>query len=70
MWRMQRESKNRSEQKRLFFLLKLPAIRFLLLFLHFVIFRLEMRKNEPTYNLLNAINYPEDLRQLSVEELA
>ena len=23
-------------------------------------------KNEPTYSLLNAINYPKDLRQLSV----
>ena len=66
---MQRESKNRSEQKRLFFLLKLPAIRFLLLFLHFVIFRLEMRTEPTTYNLLNTITFPEDLRQLSVEEL-
>ena len=69
IWRMQRESKNRSEQKRLFFLLKLPAIRFLLLFLHFVIFRLEMRTEPTTYNLLNTITFPEDLRQLSVEEL-
>ena len=69
MWRMQRESKNRSEQKRLFFLLKLPAIRFLLLFLHFVIFRLEMRTEPTTYNLLNTITFPKDLRQLSVEEL-
>ena len=69
MWRMQRESKNRSEQKRLFFLLKLPAIRFLLLFLHFVIFRLEMRTEPTTYNLLSTITFPEDLRQLSVEEL-
>ena len=69
MWRMQRESKNRSEQKRLFFLLKLPAIRFLLLFLHFVIFRLEMRTEPTTYNLLNTITFPEDLRRLSVEEL-
>ena len=69
MWRMQRESKNRSEQKRLFFLLKLPVIRFLLLFLHFVIFRLEMRTEPTTYNLLNTITFPEDLRQLSVEEL-
>ncbi len=66
---MQRESKNRSEQKRLFFLLKLPAIRFLLLFLHFVIFRLEMRTEPTTYNLLNTITFPKDLRQLSVEEL-
>ena len=69
IWRMQRESKNRSEQKRLFFLLKLPAIRFLLLFLHFVIFRLEMRTEPTTYNLLSTITFPEDLRQLSVEEL-
>ena len=67
IWRMQRESKNRSEQKRLFFLLKLPAIRFLLLFLHFVIFRLEMRTEPTTYNLLNTITFPEDLRQLSVK---
>ena len=58
IWRMQRESKNRSEQKRLFFLLKLPAIRFLLLFLHFVIFRLEMRTEPTTYNLLNTITFP------------
>ena len=64
-----RESKNRSEQKRLFFLLKLPVIRFLLLFLHFVIFRLEMRTEPTTYNLLSTITFPEDLRQLSVEEL-
>lgn len=26
-------------------------------------------KNEPTYSLLNAINYPKDLRQLSVDQL-
>ena len=26
-------------------------------------------KNEPTYSLLNTINYPEDLRQLSVDQL-
>ncbi len=26
-------------------------------------------KNEPTYNLLNAINYPEDLRKLDVDQL-
>ena len=26
-------------------------------------------KNEPTYSLLNTINYPEDLRQLSVDHL-
>lgn len=26
-------------------------------------------KNEPTYNLLNAIDYPEDLRKLNVEQL-
>lgn len=26
-------------------------------------------KNEPTYNLLNSIHYPEDLRQLNVEQL-
>lgn len=26
-------------------------------------------KNEPTYNLLNSINTPDDLRQLSVEQL-
>ena len=26
-------------------------------------------KNEPIYNLLNAINYPEDLRKLDVDQL-
>ena len=26
-------------------------------------------KNEPIYNLLNAINYPEDLRELDVDQL-
>ena len=26
-------------------------------------------KNEPIYNLLNAINYPEDLRKLNVDQL-
>ena len=25
--------------------------------------------SEPTYNLLNSINYPEDLRKLTVEQL-
>ena len=56
-------------KQRAFFLLKLPVIRFLLLFLHFVIFRLEMRTEPTTYNLLSTITFPEDLRQLSVEEL-
>ena len=45
------------------------VIRFLLLFLHFVIFRLEMRTEPTTYNLLNTITFPEDLRRLSVEDL-
>ncbi len=26
-------------------------------------------KNEPIYNLLNTINYPDDLRRLDVEQL-
>ena len=52
-----------------FFLLKLPVIRFLLLFLHFVIFSTVMKTESTTYNLLNSISYPEDLRKLSVEQL-
>lgn len=27
-------------------------------------------KNEPIYNLLNTINYPDDLRRLDVEQLS
>lgn len=45
------------------------GIRFLLLFLHFVIFSTVMKTETTTYNLLNSISYPEDLRKLSVEQL-
>ena len=45
------------------------AIRFLLLFLHFVIFSTVMKTESTTYNLLDSISYPEDLRKLSVEQL-
>ena len=45
-----------------------PSV-FLLLFLHFVIFSTVMKTESTTYNLLNSISYPEDLRKLSVEQL-
>ena len=43
--------------------------RFLLLILQFVILRTEMKTETASYNLLNSISDPEDLRKLSVEQL-
>lgn len=46
----------------IFFPQKGNTFRFLLLILQFVILRTEMKTEPTTYNLLNSISDPEDLR--------
>ena len=53
----------------IFFPKKGNTFRFLLLILQFVILRTEMKTEPTTYNLLNSISDPEDLRKLSVDQL-
>ena len=53
----------------IFFPQKGNTFRFLLLILQFVILRTEMKTEPTTYNLLNSISDPEDLRKLSVDQL-
>ena len=52
----------------IFFPQKGNTFRFLLLILQFVILRTEMKTETASYNLLNSISDPEDLRKLSVEQ--
>ena len=53
----------------IFFPQKGNTFRFLLLILQFVILRTEMKTEPTTYNLLNSISDPEDLRKLNVDQL-
>ena len=50
----------------IFFPKKGNTFRFLLLILQFVILRTEMKTEPTTYNLLNSISDPEDLRKLAL----
>ena len=52
-----------------FFPEKGNTFRFLLLNLQIVILRTEMKTETMTYNLLNSISEPEDLRRLDVRQL-
>ena len=57
--------KTEVNKKRLFFPSKTSRHPFsFAIFCIFVIFRLEMRTEPTTYNLLSTITFPEDLRQL------